>query len=61
MSGRAGNNDKKTALDRAILIDEFLIAEGDLCPFCKDLECAGRGEKTGCKEWPAYARKKELT
>ena len=57
MSKRAGNLERKTAEDRAILVDEYLIAEGELCCFCKDLVCAGRGVKEDCVLWPPYAAK----
>lgn len=61
MSKRAGNLEKPTAWDRAYAkaqaVDQFLIEEGELCPFCRDLACSGRGEKTDCMEWPAYAAK----
>ena len=49
---RAANLEKKTALDREILVDEFLIREGELCPFCKDPDCEGRGVKGECMFWP---------
>jgi hypothetical protein len=40
MSKRAANLAKPTARDREIIIDNFLIEEGILCPRCKDLDCA---------------------
>lgn len=55
MSKRAGNLDRATAADREIIIDSYLIAESELCCFCKDLDCTGRGVKEECKEWPAHA------
>ncbi len=48
---RAGNLERPTAQDRAILTDAYLIEEGILCPFCKDLDCDGRGEKEDCAQW----------
>ena len=57
LSKRAGNLDRATAADREILVDAYLIAEGELCPYCKDLACAGRGPKEDCMLWPAYALK----
>ena len=53
---RAANNERKTPQDRAILVDEFLIREGELCCYCKDLDCSGRGVKEDCMLWPAYAK-----
>lgn len=51
MSGRSGNLEKATAQDRAIVVDEYLIRMGELCPYCKDLDCAGRGTASDCVEW----------
>ena len=61
MSKRAGNLERATAQEQQWLrvrrAEDFLIAEGDLCPFCRDLSCDGRGRKVDCVEWPAYAMK----
>lgn len=62
MSKRAGNLERRSLeeikRDKEILVDRFLVEEGMLCPFCKDLECEGRGEKTECAEWPAHEARK---
>lgn len=56
MSKRAGNLERRTQeemqRDKEALVDRILIEAGDLCPFCKDLDCPSRGEKTECLEWP---------
>lgn len=54
---RAANLEKQTDYDRAILLDQFLIDEDCMCPFCKELECEGRGIKEKYDLWPAHAAK----
>lgn len=65
MSKRAGNLERVTPQERQWLrvrqAEDFLIAEGELCPFCRDMDCDGRGVKEDCAQWPACAAKMALT
>lgn len=58
---RAANNERSTAWDREIAIDNFLISEGLLCPYCKDLDCEGTGHKEECMLWSVDVTKNCLT
>ena len=53
---RAANLERCSAEERkrihATQVDRFLIDEGDLCPYCVDLDCGGRGIKSDCMLWP---------